>query len=144
MNGLTVAVQAAALEGALAARPDDAPTPATGVVDAGDVDADRFGRRVTERVGHRVDLRADHSADETTAVVGAASILAKVERDRRVEAIAAEYGDVGSGYPSDPTTRAFLRSYVAEHGDLPGCARRSWSTCEDLLRAAEQSSLAEF
>jgi len=33
---------------------------------------------------------------------------------------------------------------VDRHGDLPACARRSWSTCEDVLRAAEQSELAEF
>ncbi|MFC6726154.1 ribonuclease HII, partial [Halobium palmae] len=33
---------------------------------------------------------------------------------------------------------------VEATGDLPDCARRSWSTCDDLLAAAEQSSLAEF
>ncbi len=48
---------------------------------------------------------------------------------------------MGSGYPSDPTTRTFLADYVDRHGELPACARRSWSTCDDVLAAASQSTL---
>jgi len=51
---------------------------------------------------------------------------------------------VGSGYPSDPTTRDFLREYVTEHDSLPDCARASWQTSQDALAAAEQSSLSDF
>ena len=76
--------------------------------------------------------------------MAAASVVAKVERDAAVADIAAEYGDVGSGYPSDPTTRAFLRRYVDEHGRLPECARESWQTSRDVLAAAEQSALDSF
>jgi ribonuclease HII len=143
MNSLTVAAQVEAV--AAVAREGD-----TVVVDAGDVSEDRFGRRVREGVaeaGVDVEVVSEHGADETHLVVGAASIVAKVERDQRVEDIAAEYdeyGDVGSGYPSDPTTREFLKRYVEEAGELPACARASWSTCSDLLAANEQSSLAEF
>jgi ribonuclease HII len=92
----------------------------------------------------KAELRAEHRADETYLLVGAASIVAKVARDAHVAALAEQYGDVGSGYPSDPATRAFLADYVAEHGELPPCARKSWSTCDDVLAAAEQSSLREF
>jgi len=70
-----------------------------------------------------------------------------VARDARMAAIDdgyPEYDGVGSGYPSDPTTRSFLRAYVADHGDVPDCARRSWATCDDVLAAAEQSGLDEF
>jgi ribonuclease HII len=137
MNGLTVAAQAEAV--AAVAVDDDAV-----VLDAGDVDADRFGRRVAAGVDAAVDVTAEHRADESDAHVAAASVVAKVERDARVEGLKERFGDVGSGYPSDPTTRAFLRAYVREHGDLPACARASWSTCEDVLRAVEQSSLGEF
>jgi ribonuclease HII len=76
--------------------------------------------------------------------VAAASIVAKVERDRHVDDLRAEYGEVGSGYPSDPTTRTFLRDYVRDHGELPACARTSWKTCDDVLVAATQSALDEF
>jgi ribonuclease HII len=94
--------------------------------------------------GVSVDVHAEHSADGTYPIVAAASIVAKVERDRRVEELRDEYGDVGSGYPSDPTTRAFLREYVREHGRLPACARASWKTCDDVLCANEQSALDDF
>jgi ribonuclease HII len=94
--------------------------------------------------GIAVDVESRHGADESDVVVGAASIVAKVDRDAAVAALAEEYGEVGSGYPSDPTTREFLREYVAETGDLPACARRSWQTCADLLAAADQSALDDF
>lgn len=137
MNGLTVTAQAEAVSAV--ARSGDRVH-----ADAGDVDAARFGRRVADAVGEAVEVVAEHGADESRPAVAAASVVAKVERDRRVAALAAEYGDVGSGYPSDPTTRRFLREYVRDHGTLPACARTTWSTCDDLLAAAEQSALSEF
>jgi ribonuclease HII len=140
MNTLTVDAHAEALAAVVAGGE-------AVYVDAGDVSAARFGRRVAAGVegrGHAVDVRAEHGADATYPVVAAASIVAKVERDRRIEALDDDYGDVGSGYPSDPTTRAFLEEYVRDHGSLPPCARASWRTCDDVLAAAEQSALDEF
>jgi ribonuclease HII len=140
MNALTVAVQAAAIDRVAAAGD-------SGVVDAGDTNADRFGRRVADRVAAAVSVTAEHGADETHDLVGAASVVAKVARDEHVAAIADGldgYDSVGSGYPSDQRTRAFLRSYVDEHGELPACARASWQTSRDVLAAAEQAALGEF
>lgn len=141
MNRLTVAAQVRALSRIV----DEGDRV---VVDAGDVSEARFARRVAAGVadnGAAVDVTAEHGADERHRLVGAASILAKVERDTRIAAIDETYNvAIGSGYPSDRTTRAFLADYVERHGDLPACARRSWATCEDVLRAAEQSELAEF
>jgi len=141
MNRLTVAVQVRAIR-QVATDGDRI------VVDAGDVSASRFGRRVTEGVetdAVSVDVTAEHGADDSYALAAAASVIAKVERDRRMAEIGEQYdGAVGSGYPSDPTTRAFLTEYVETHRELPACARRSWSTCADLLAAADQSVLGEF
>jgi len=137
MNALTVDAQACALD-------EIAADGLAGYVDAGDVDEARFGRRVADGVTADVDVTAEHGADDEYALVAAASIVAKVARDSHVADLAAEYGDVGSGYPSDPTTREFLREYVREHGDLPDCARASWQTSRDALAAAEQSGLDEF
>lgn len=146
MNRLTAAAQ---VEAAARVVPDGARDRV--VADAGDVSESRFARRlregIAEATGAEIEVLAEHGADESRAVVGAASVLAKVERDARIDALAEEYGGyggIGSGYPSDPATREFLRAYVAEHGDVPDCARRSWGTCEDVLAAAEQSSLSEF
>jgi ribonuclease HII len=140
MNTLTVAAHAEALA---AVASDGDPVYA----DAGDVSESRFARRVAAAVADRgadVDVTAEHGADARYPVVAAASIVAKVERDERVAGLEADFGAVGSGYPSDPTTRAFLREYVREHGGLPSCARASWKTCDDVLAAAEQSALDDF
>jgi ribonuclease HII len=93
-----------------------------------------------------LDVTAEHGADDAYPVVAAASVVAKVERDRRIAAIADDYPsyEVGSGYPADETTREFLRAFVRDTGDLPDCARASWATAADLLAAAEQSGLEEF
>jgi ribonuclease HII len=147
MNSLTVTAQADAL-GTVATDGD------TVHLDAGDVDAGRFGRRVGNRVPVEVDVRAEHGADASHPVVAAASVIAKVARDAHVADLAAKYGAVGSGYPRDATTRSFLDSYVGEHGRLPDCARASWKTSEDVLGAHgitardpgvdDQSTLGEF
>jgi len=137
MNALTVAAQA----DALAAVVDDG---MRGVVDACDTSEARFARRVGDELSAAVDLTAEHGADERHAVVGAASVVAKVERDAEMARYGKEYGAVGSGYPSDPTTRSFLAEYVADTGELPPFARATWATCEDALAAAEQSGLDDF
>lgn len=163
MNTLTVCGQARAIRAALDARGDtvaaDLDEPVRVVADAGDTSEARFARRLDEFVASpdpdagdgadlpAVDVSAFHGADEDDSVVGAASVVAKVARDERMAAIDADhpaYDDLGSGYPSDPATREFLRAYVDDHGDVPDCARRSWATCDDLLAAAEQSGLDEF
>ena len=137
MNTLTVVAQADAIS--TVARDGDA-----GILDAGDTSETRFARRVREHATVDVDVTAEHGADETHDVVAAGSVVAKVARDAQMTALETEYGAVGSGYPSDPTTRAFLADYVDAHGDLPAFARASWSTCEDLLAANEQSGLDDF
>jgi len=137
MNGLTVEAHARALA-------DVAHDGPAVTLDAGEVDAERFGRRVADRVDADLDLTARHRADADDSLVAAASIVAKVARDAHVDELADRFGDVGSGYPSDPATRAFLRAYVDEHGSLPACARASWQTCDDVLAAAEQAAIGEF
>jgi len=160
MNTLTVVAQAAAIarvldpdsdagRGVDAAVDDgnsEAPHP-TGIVDACDVDPERFARRVREALSVPVDLRAEHRADESFPVVAAASVVAKVERDALMADVGEtydEYGPVGSGYPSDPRTREFLREYVRANGSLPACVRASWKTSRDVLDAAAQSALGDF
>ena len=137
MNRLTLRAHAEAIE-RLAADGDAVRA------DAADTDRARFERRLVDAVAVDANVSAAHRADETDRVVAAASILAKVARDAHVDALAAEYGAVGSGYPSDERTREFLRSYVEREGKLPACARRSWQTSRDVLAASEQASLHRF
>ncbi|ELY59102.1 ribonuclease HII [Natronolimnohabitans innermongolicus] len=166
MNSLAVAAHAEAIDAALAGLEgesnDDLENPVSGLCDACDTDAERFARRVhdacsigaastpdatADSLEIDLDLEARHGADDESPIVGAASIVAKVERDAHVESLSAAYDayeTVGSGYPSDPNTQAFLEAYVDDHGELPVCARESWSTCEKLLAEAEQTGLGEF
>jgi ribonuclease HII len=65
-------------------------------------------------------------ADRIYPVVSAASILAKVERDREVASLRAKYGDFGSGYLADEKTMSFLKQWLQTHGDYPECVRKSW------------------
>lgn len=69
----------------------------------------------------------EHKADANHLVVGAASILAKVMREEEVSKIKSEYGDTGSGYPSDPYTVRFLKEKGKEFSDS-GIFRKSWAT----------------
>lgn len=122
----------------------DPPDGTTVHCDAGETNAERFGSRVADGLERAVSVRASHRADVTDPIVGAASIVAKVAREDHVDRLKEEYGPVGSGYPADSSTRDFLADYVAAHGELPDCARRSWATSQDVLAAARQSDLESF
>lgn len=141
MNSLTLDAMADAVAGVIPTEGGGQPTV---IADASDRDAARFARRIVGRLPRSCAVRAEHGADATFDVVGAASILAKVRRDRLIADLAREYGEIGSGYPGDPTTRSFLADYVRTHGDLPACARRSWKTCRDVLAMADQADLDRF
>jgi len=67
-------------------------------------------------------------ADGTYPVVGAASIFAKTTRDERLEALKAAWGDFGSGYPSDPATKAWLAAHAKTGKPWPDFVRTRWET----------------
>ncbi len=114
------------------------------ITDAGEADTDRFDHRVEQHLTTLVDFKSQIKADANDPLVGAASILAKEAREAHVRELTTAYGQIGSGYPSDPKTRRFLVEYVEETNELPACARRSWSTSQDVLAAVAQSSFDEF
>ncbi|HOU79940.1 MAG TPA: ribonuclease HII [Methanoregulaceae archaeon] len=118
--------------------------PAIAYVDACDVVAARFGRAVAARVGYPCRVVARHHADATIPVVSAAGIVAKVVRDRLIAELAGEYGVIGSGYPSDDTTIAFMEAYIGENGRPPPIARTSWETTRQILGRAGQTDLSFF
>ncbi len=123
-------------------------------IDAADVKEERFGEDIRRGLSFNAEIIAEHRADDKFVPVSAASILAKVTRDRAIERLKEKYGEIGSGYPSDPRTRAFLEAYYREHGEFPPIVRRSWKTLkkieEKLRTEAEpgekngQKSLEEF
>lgn len=103
-----------------ALKPDEA------YVDAADVLEHRFGNHIRECLTIKTKIIAQHKADRTFPVVSAASIIAKVERDKEITNLKVEYGDFGSGYLTDDKTMVFLKRLLVENGDYPDCVRKSW------------------
>jgi ribonuclease HII len=101
-------------------KPDEA------YIDAADVVAERFGSHIQECLSIKTKLISEHKADRTYTVVSAASVIAKVERDREIENLKSEYGNFGSGYLTDYKTIAFLKQLLDEFGEYPNFVRKSW------------------
>jgi len=82
-----------------------------------------------------LEVHCEHKADANYVSVSAASILAKVVREEEVLKLKEkyiEYGDIGSGYPSDPTTKDFLIKNGKNLSDS-GIFRKSWATWKELF-----------
>ncbi|MEK6855311.1 MAG: ribonuclease HII, partial [Nanoarchaeota archaeon] len=77
-------------------------------------------------------------------VVSAASIIAKVEREKEIEKIRKqyeEYGELGSGYPADPITKKFLEKNWKKH---PEIFRKSWTSWKRLAQKNNQTTFDSF
>jgi|SRR3989344_4586344 len=86
------------------------------------------------------DLKCVHHGEIKFIEIAAASVLAKVTRDKEIEKIKDKYKiDFGSGYTSDPKTQKFLKENLDKY---PGIIRKSWSTYKTLKN--KQSSLSDF
>ncbi|KAI9566795.1 ribonuclease H-like domain-containing protein [Boletus coccyginus] len=84
-------------------------------------------------------------ADSKFKIVGAASVAAKVTRDACIEGwsfkeldgddqIEKGFGrDFGSGYPSDPKTKAWIEESLEKTFGYPSLARFSWTTVKVAL-----------
>ncbi|EDR08506.1 uncharacterized protein LACBIDRAFT_173809 [Laccaria bicolor S238N-H82] len=91
-----------------------------------------------------IDFTVTTKADSKFKIVGAASVAAKVTRDACVEGWTFEEnigkeGDkwsnatLGSGYPSDPNTQAWLKGSVDPVFGFPKLVRFSWTTVKVIL-----------
>ena len=101
-------------------------------VDAADVLEERFKQHIQEGLIVKAKITSRHKADKIYPVVSAASIIAKVERDKEIAALKDAYGDFGSGYLADKKTLRFLREWMQEHSEYPSCVRQSWKTAKQV------------
>ena len=88
----------------------------------------RLARRLVDADCPVPNLIVEPKADANFPVCGAASIVAKQHRDQAI----ARLGPVGSGYPSDPVTRAWLQGFIRRGAAFPSCVRTRWGTIENL------------
>lgn len=76
-------------------------------------------------------FEAEHKADEKYPIVAAASICAKIIRERKIEEIRNTTCDFGSGYPSDRKTIAALKDKGSREL-LDPFIRKKWKTLETI------------
>lgn len=133
------------LEARIFANIIDALRPDIAYIDAADVDERKFGRIVSGHMKHRARIVSEHRADDTYPTVSAASIVAKVTRDRRIREIEQEIGQpIGSGYASDPDTISFIQEWVKSKGSHPPHTRHSWETSQNIMTLNSLKTLDKF
>src|SRR3989442_4227678 len=67
-------------------------------VDSSDIRTERFKNNILDCLSFTPRIVSEHKADINYPVVSAASIMAKVHRDSRIEEMRKEYGEIGLGY----------------------------------------------
>jgi len=103
----------------------------TSYVDSCDVKPLRFGKEISQLSdGHKI--KSYHHADSRFVVVSAASILAKVTRDKSIQQLR-KIHNLGSGYPSDPTTVKFVTKYYKKNHTMPVFVRKSWKPVQKIM-----------
>lgn len=112
--------------------------------DCPDVNEASFAHRLGALVPH-AEIIAKHKADDTYPVVSAASIVAKVTRDRMMDDIRAEFGtNIGSGYPSDHYTMDFIAGWIKKNGRAPEHVRCSWEPVRQMLSARKNTKISDW
>jgi len=88
------------------------------------------------------ELVLEHKADFKYVIVSAASIVAKVTRDREIKKIQEKIKEpIGSGYSSDPVTINFLEK---NHNNYPEIFRKEWLSWKNINKKKKQKTLKDF
>jgi len=112
--------------------------------DCPDVNESGFSRDMSSQIKN-VKIVAKHKADDIYPVVSAASIIAKVTRDRMIEDIQKEFRtDIGSGYPSDVVTMRFIEKWIKENGTPPKHTRCSWEPVRQLMTVSKNTKISDW
>ena len=101
-------------------------------VDSCDVKPERFKERIKNNLNSNIKIYSSHKADEKYVIVAAASVVAKYTRDKEILRLERKFGEMGSGYPSDPVTRIFLQKWLKKNKTIPDFTRKSWKTWENI------------
>lgn len=96
-----------------------------------------------------IEIIAEEKADSKYKVVSAASIVAKVTRDLIIEewefrennGVIKFSTSMGSGYPADPYTKAWLKGNFHEIFGYPSIVRFSWKTVTKVIFADGKKTL---
>lgn len=124
-------------------------------LDSPDVVQERFGARISmlsskpmkgpgikkvPKKENTIKVVSEHKADLKYPIVSAASIIAKVTRDREIDKISETVGfDIGSGYASDDHTISVIKKNLNNPSFMP-YVREYWKTMTDI----RQLKMTEF
>ncbi len=120
--------------------------PSKAFIDLPDSSAERYQYYIRDKLSDEakaIELVTEHKADFNYPCVSAASILAKVTRDRYIDFLKEKFGeDFGSGYMSDEKTQKFLE----KHWNNPhiNFFRKEWQSWKDAKAKKEQKKLFDF
>lgn len=116
--------------------------PGTAIIDCPSNNISNFKNFIKNKLKNNTKLILEHKADAKYPSVAAASILAKVTRDKEIEKIKKKIKiDFGSGYPSDPKTIEFVKEHYKTHENI---FRKSWQTYKEVLNKKNQTTLGDF
>ncbi len=116
--------------------------PDKAILDCPSNNVEAYTTYVKKKLKSRCKLVCEHKADEKYPVCSAASILAKVTRDKEIQKIRDKVGEnIGSGYPSDPTTKEFLAKNYSKH---PEIFRKTWASYKKFVSDKGQKTLKNF
>ncbi|MFX0067919.1 MAG: ribonuclease HII [Candidatus Hodarchaeota archaeon] len=113
-------------------------------VDSPQKSTERYTKKIREGLSFEPKIIAENYAEIKYPIVAAASILAKVKRDRIIERLRQKYGDFGSGYPADGRTKEFLVQWYKRHKSFPEEVRRSWKTIKNIVRGKDSKQKTLF
>jgi len=105
--------------------------PDTSYVDSCDVNPKRFGKEISQLSGNHK-IKSYHHADSRFVIVSAASILAKVTRDKAIAKLRKDH-NLGSGYPSDSVTVKFVTKFYKKNHKMPNFVRKSWKPVQKII-----------
>ena len=113
-------------------------------VDSCDVNINRYTNYLKSNLDlkNNTSIIAMHKADRINPAVSAASIIAKVIRDREIQMLEENFQNIGSGYPSDKKTMYFINSWIKEYKEFPDFVRKSWKPIREIT--CKQSKIYDF
>lgn len=118
--------------------------PDKAIIDSPEVNTKKFSAKVMAKVTCKISLQCENFADRNHLEVGAASIIAKVERDNDIRKLHASHGFFGSGYSHDEITIAFLKDYIKRNKEFPDFVRKSWFTAQWIKEQSQQMTVGKF
>ena len=99
-------------------------------VNSCDVDYKRFGREISS-LSSNAKIKSYHHADSRFVTVAAASIIAKVSRDRAIHRLNKNF-NLGSGYPSDKKTILSVKKILSKKKS-ESFIRMSWKPVQKIV-----------